>query len=243
ERRGALVERMDRGERRLRPRDTPEPSPLSHEILNSAPYAYLDDAPLEERRSRAVQLRRTLDPADAASLGALDAEAIAEVVAQASPDLRSAEELHDLLLTLGLLPQAEAGAWKPWLEELAAAGRAALRDGFWRATERSGAELLDAVRGWIGITGPITAPELAGKLGVPDLQAELAALENDGLVLRGRYRAGAAETEWCERTLLSRIHGLKLGRLRREIEPATTQAFLRFLFRCKHVQTGCPLNR
>ena len=69
-------------------------------ILNSAPWAYLDDAPLEERRSRAVQLRRTLDPGDAASLGALDAAAIAEVVAQAAPDLRSADELHDLLLTL-----------------------------------------------------------------------------------------------------------------------------------------------
>src|SRR6267378_3024841 len=239
--RGLLV-RIDRGELRLIARDTPEPSPLPHEILNSAPYAYLDDAPLEERRSRAVQLRRTLDPADAASLGALDGDAIAEVVGQATPDLRSADELHDLLLTLVLLPEAEAGAWKPWLEELRATGRAVLRDGFWRATERSGAELLDAVRGWIGITGPITAPELAGKLGVPDVQAELAALENDGLVLRGRYRAGAAETEWCERTLLSRIHGLTLGRLRREIEPATTQDFLRFLFRWQHVQPGAQLH-
>src|SRR3989454_12710496 len=131
--------------------------------------------------------------------------------------MRSSEELRGRRLYLWLLPHGEAGAWKPWLEVLAAAGRAVLRDGFLRATERSGAELLDAVLGWIGITGPITAPELAGKLGVPDVQAELAALENDGLVLRGRYRAGAAETEWCERTLLSRIPGLTLGRLRRAI--------------------------
>ena len=231
----ALLGRMDRGELRLIARDTAEPSPLSHEILNSAPYAYLDDAPLEERRSRAVQLRRTLDPADAASLGALDSEAIAEVVSQASPDLRSADELHDLLLTLVLLPAAEAGRWLPWLEELRAADRAVLRDGFWRAAERSGAELLDAVRGWVGITGPVTAAELAGKLGVASVEAELALLENDGLVLRGRYREGATETEWCERTLLSRIHGLTLGRLRREIEPATTQDFFRFLFRWQHV--------
>ena len=112
---------------------TTEPSPLSHEILNSAPYAYLDDAPLEERRSRAVQLRRTLDPSDAASLGALDKDAIAEVVAQATPDLRSADELHDLLLTLVLLPAAEGESWAAWLDELRAAGRALLRDGFWRA--------------------------------------------------------------------------------------------------------------
>jgi ATP-dependent Lhr-like helicase len=238
----ALLERMDRGELRLIARDTPEPSPLSHEILNSAPYAYLDDAPLEERRSRAVQLRRTLDPADAASLGALDRDAIGEVVAQASPDVRSADELHDLLLTLVLLPQSEGARWEAWLEELRAGGRAVLRDGFWRAAERSGAELLDAVRGWVGITGPITAPELARKLGVASVEAELALLENDGLVLRGRYRPGATETEWCERTLLSRIHGLTLGRLRREIEPATTQDFLRFLFRWQHVHPGTQLH-
>jgi ATP-dependent Lhr-like helicase len=238
----ALLGRIAGGELRLLARDTPEPSPLSHEILNSAPYAYLDDAPLEERRSRAVQLRRTLDPADAASLGALDAEAIAEVVAQASPDLRSSDELHDLLLTLVLLPAAEGERWKPWLEELRGAGRASLRDGFWRAAERSGGELLDAVRGWIGITGPTTAAELAAKLGVASVEAELALLENDGLVLRGRYRAGAAETEWCERTLLSRIHGLTLGRLRREIEPSTTQDFFRFLFRWQHVHPGTQLH-
>ena len=238
----ALLRRIDGGELRLIARDTAEPSPLSHEILNSAPYAYLDDAPLEERRSRAVQLRRTLDPKDAASLGALDAEAIAEVVAQASPDLRSADELHDLLLTLVLLPAAEGEKWQAWLEELRAQGRAALRDGFWRPAERSGAELLDAVRGWVGITGPITAGELARKLGVADVEAELARLENDGLVLRGRYRAGATETEWCERTLLSRIHGLTLGRLRREIEPATTQDFFRYLFRWQHLQPGSQLH-
>jgi ATP-dependent Lhr-like helicase len=237
-----LLGRIDRGELRLIARDTPEPSPLSHEILNSAPYAYLDDAPLEERRSRAVQLRRTLDPGDAASLGALDRDAIAEVLAQATPDLRSADELHDLLLTLVLLPVGEATRWEAWLEELRAAGRAVLRDGFWRAAERSGAELLDAVRGWVGITGPITAPELARKLGVASVEAELAALENDGLVLRGRYRQGAVETEWCERTLLSRIHGLTLGRLRREIEPATTQDFFRFLFRWQHVHPGTQLH-
>src|ERR671937_1888204 len=85
----ALLQRIEDSEIRLLARDVPEPSPLSHEILNSAPYAYLDDAPLEERRSRAVQLRRTLDPKDAAALGFLDRDAIAEVVRQAFPDVRS----------------------------------------------------------------------------------------------------------------------------------------------------------
>jgi len=237
----ALLQRIQRGELRLLARDTPEPSPLSHEILNSAPYAYLDDAPLEERRSRAVQMRRSLDPRDAASLGALDADAIAEVVAQAFPDVRSGDELHDVLLTLVVLREVPP-QWAGFLEELRAGGRAVLRDGFWRAAEREGSELVDAVRGWIGICGPVTAAELAAKLGVANVEAELAALENDGVVLRGRYRAGAQETEWCERTLLSRIHGRTLGRLRREIEPGTTQDFLRYLFRWQHVQPGTQLH-
>src|SRR5438128_6178369 len=150
----ALLERMDRGELRLLARDTPEPSPLSHEILNSAPYTYLDDAPLEERRSRAVQLRRTLDPRDAASLGALDPEAIAQVLQQAWPDVRSADELHDVLLTLVLLPDPPA-EWASWLEELKTTGRAFFSEGVWRAAERAEAELVDAVRGWAGVGGPV----------------------------------------------------------------------------------------
>ena len=236
-----LLQRMSNGEIRMLARDTPEPSPLSHEILNSAPYAYLDDAPLEERRSRAVQMRRSLDPRDAASLGALDAEAIAQVVEQAFPDLRSADELHDALLTLAMLRDPPL-QWRAWLSELQAAGRAACKGGVWRATERAQSELIDAVRGWVGITGPITGKELARKLGVDSVEAELLLLENDGLVLRGRYREGATGTEWCERTLLSRIHSLTLGRLRREIEPATTQDFLRYLFRWQHVQPGTQLH-
>src|SRR5205085_4285248 len=88
----------------------------------------------------------------------------------------------------------------------------------------------------------VPAPELAEKLGVANVEAELAQLESEGLVLRGRYRAGATETEWCERSLLSRIHSLTLGRLRREIEPVSTQDFLRFLFRWQHVQPGAQLH-
>ena len=85
-------------------RETPEPSVFAHEILNANPYAYLDDAPLEERRARAVTLRRGLPAAVADDIGRLDPEAIAAVVEEAWPDLRSADELHDLLLDLGALP-------------------------------------------------------------------------------------------------------------------------------------------
>ena len=78
--------------------DTPEPSPFSHEILNANPYAYLDDAPLEERRARAVQLRRTLRTDFAEGAGALDPAAIAQVAAEAWPPMRDADELHEALL-------------------------------------------------------------------------------------------------------------------------------------------------
>jgi len=103
--------------------ETPSPSAFSHEILNSNPYAYLDDAPLEERRARAVSLRRT-DPDLARGAGALDEAAIDEVRAQAWPDVRTADELHDHLLTVVVLPVDDArGAWVDLVDELVAAGR------------------------------------------------------------------------------------------------------------------------
>jgi ATP-dependent Lhr-like helicase len=84
--------------------DTPQPSQFSHEILNANPYAYLDDAPLEERRARAVEMRRVLPDAVLGEIGRLDPAAIAEICADAWPDMRDAEELHDALLTLIALP-------------------------------------------------------------------------------------------------------------------------------------------
>ena len=99
----ALIESIERGEIRTLAVDTPAPSPMSHEILNANPYAFLDDAPLEERRARAVSLRR-LDPELAGGVGALDQAAVDEVRRQAWPDVRDADELHDALLSLGLLP-------------------------------------------------------------------------------------------------------------------------------------------
>ena len=80
-------------------RDTTEPSVLAHEILNGQPFTFLDDAPLEERRSRAVPLRRGL-PVEAHELGRLDPAAIERVAAQVRPDPRDADELHDLLMTV-----------------------------------------------------------------------------------------------------------------------------------------------
>ena len=84
--------------------DTPVPSQFSHEILNANPYAYLDDAPLEERRARAVEMRRILPESVLEEVGKLDPAAIAQVRDEAWPDVRDADELHDVLHTLIAVP-------------------------------------------------------------------------------------------------------------------------------------------
>ena len=119
-----VLDRVAAGEIRFHARDTTEPSPMAHEIISGKPYTFLDDAPLEERRTRAVSMRRSL-PKAARDLGALDAEAIARVREQAWPEPRDAEEVHDTLLGLIAVDAVEAASWEPWLEELVAAGRAA----------------------------------------------------------------------------------------------------------------------
>ena len=100
-----LLRGMNDGSIRVLAVDTPVPSQFSHEILNSAPYAYLDDAPLEERRARAVEMRRTLPPSVLEEVGGLDQDAIEQVRSEAWLDVRDADELHDALLTLGALPE------------------------------------------------------------------------------------------------------------------------------------------
>ena len=119
-----LLGRIHRGEVRLVSRDTPEPSVFSHEILNARPYAFLDDAPLEERRTHAVQSRRS--GGDEASFGMLDAAAIDRVVDEARPEWRDADELHDALLTTGFLEADQATLGSEAFGGLARSGRAAV---------------------------------------------------------------------------------------------------------------------
>ena len=140
-----LLRRMSSGEVRVSARDLVEPSPLALEILAARPYAFLDDAPLEERRTQAVVSRRWLDPESAADIGRLDADAIARVKEEAWPAAENADELHDALIWLGLLAAEEADAnpaWASFLQELVAGKRAARfapsadQNGFWLAAER-----------------------------------------------------------------------------------------------------------
>ncbi len=312
--------------------ETPMPSPFCHEILNANPYAFLDDAPLEERRARAVEMRRSLPPELADKVGALDRAAIAEVAREAWPVVRDADELHDALLSLVWVPEALATEWAPFLPSLIQADRAttlavspstsqvsrfpegktegegvpllgwvvAERLAVVRAVfpgaecnpmlreleretppERDGA-VQAIVQGWMESTGPTTAEELARTLYLPvqAVNAALLQLEADGQVLRGRFRTSSGlstqhsalstdspsppasslspaaeqaklspqssalstELEWCHRRLLARIHRLTIGKLRREIEPATAADFMRFLFRWQHVSPSARLH-
>ncbi len=273
-----LLEGISAGEVKTVAIDTAEPSPFSHEILNANPYAFLDDAPLEERRARAVQLRRTLPGELVEEAGSLDPAAITQVRSESWPVVRDADELHDAMLTLVIAePNAE---WSPFLGELEADRRATnlKLDGktFWVAAERMdllraaypqavfspaidsvppaggvpegrGGAVAEVLRGWLESTGPQTATELGERLALPKelVDAGLLRLEGDGQVLRGNFTRRTTpdrETEWCNRRLLARIHRLTLGRLRREIEPVTTQDFMRFLLRWQHVSSGNRLH-
>lgn len=102
-----ILAALERGKKQIVARDLPHPSPLAQEILNARPYGFLDDAPIEERRTQAVASRRWLDPAEAAAFGQLDAQAIARVRDEAAPSFDNADELHDALMTFAALPPPE----------------------------------------------------------------------------------------------------------------------------------------
>ncbi len=132
-------------------RDLPTPSPMAHEILNARPYAFLDDAPAEERRALAVQQRRHMDPQTAADMGRLNSDAIQKVKDEAWPQPRNADELHDALVITGFISESEIGSkelerWQYCMAELQLQQRAT------RLQQRSGetlwvaAERLQAVQ-------------------------------------------------------------------------------------------------
>jgi ATP-dependent helicase Lhr and Lhr-like helicase len=265
--------------------DTPIPSQFSHEILNANPYAYLDDAPLEERRARAVEMRRVLPETIASEIGRLDPAAIDEVRADAWPDVRDADELHEALETLVVLPQLagpgthpleragadSVAAWQSHFEELASQGRAGKAHvngrSYWVAAEttRSAATAFPGmafdpsiaevtqptvsreeavstlVGGWLQHAGPVHASILTRVLNLPeaDVSNALLRIEATGAILRGHFSdTRSGDIEWCERRLLSRIHRLTLGKLRKEIEPVSAAQFMNWLARWQRVAPG-----
>ncbi len=363
----SLLRGMASGEIRVIAVDTPVPSQFSHEILNANPYAYLDDAPLEERRARAVNMRRVLPESVLEEVGGLDPGAIAQVRDEAWPDVRDADELHDVLHTLVALPEelamwgqpplrqaqgglsavqssearailasagmsavfgmaavseksgsatlswtAEGGCpphmnpsvrqWSSHFERLVNEGRSGIaivaesetlsgqpagRRRYWVAAERARSfvalfpsavfeqtladvesaqssrddALFTLVTGWMSHIGPVTASHLGSQLGLAaaDIEKALLRMEASGTVLRGNFSGAARakpalssskgvpapheqEIEWCERRLLARIHRLTVGMLRKQIEPVTAAAFMRWLMRWQHVAPGTQVT-
>ena len=119
-----VLQRIEQGDVQCLSVESPAPSPFSHEILNANPYGFLDDAPLEERRSRAVSMRHVLPPEEAATIGALDADAIAAVCEEAWPRVRDADELQEALHLLAWVPEDRATEWRAFLPGLLDSGRA-----------------------------------------------------------------------------------------------------------------------
>ena len=241
--------------------DTPTPSVFAHELINAMPYAYLDEAGAEERRARATTLRRGLPSSVSDEAGRLDQAAIDTVRTQLWPDLRDEHELHDLLLSLVVLPlrfidTELAAKWPIFYERLTRNRRAETIDlngmPCWVAAERvetaqalfeaEDEATLKCVQGWLQVLGPITANELGVTLGVAPASAFKAflAMEMQGLLLRGAFERPAPENsdydiEWCERRILQRIHRLTLGTLRKQVEPVTPAVYMRWLLGWQHL--------
>lgn len=217
--------------------DTPEPSAFARGILSSQPYGFLDDAPLEERRTQAVLARRSLDARSLDSVGALDGAAVERVRQEAWPQPDNAEEVHEALLWVGYVTDDEAAPWLAWMMQLAGEHRVAHEQGRWFAVDGP-QERKPILLGRLEALGPVFEddPRIAG---VEDAIEVLRALECEGAVLRTRLDG---KTAWCERRLLARIHRYTIDKLRQEIQPVSATEFLQFLACWQHVDEDYRLE-
>ena len=214
-----LLRGLEAGSIRTLARDLTEPSPLALEVLSARPYAFLDDAPLEERRTQAVMSRRWLDPQSAADLGRLDPEAIARVRSEAWPDATNADELHDALVWLTFLTAAEVerqALWPELLTQLAAERRVT------RLAARAGAALWVTAEQLPLFTALYPAAQLEPPVITPaaharELTPEAALVE----VLRGRLTGSGPVTA----PTLATLTGLDLARIEAALAALEAEGF------------------
>ena len=188
-------------------RDTREPSPFSHQLINANVYAFLDDAPLEERRARAVMVRRTFGPEDIRDLGRLDPEAIALVRSEAWPVVRNAEELHDTLLSLGALPVNDGLDWEDYFQELAREGRAVRRE------VSGGPVLWIAVEQWPAVNAAVSMLDQTAPASLPEeLRRDVTVDEGRMLLVRGRLEiTGPTTTQQVATELGMDLDGVQIA--------------------------------
>lgn len=292
ERLKAILEGLRNGSIKTVAKEVSVPSPFAHKILAAWDYAFIDDAPREERRSRTVQTHRGIlgEVFRQESLeGFLNTDVVEQVtheVARVPParPLRDADELVEFLKEGGPLSTAEVARRltddpAPMLEGLRREGRvveAVVRDGtlpVWIASEiiplcqaaYPDLTLLDAVvlpetlvaetwepeaacrelvRRHLRHAGPVTADAVAEhlRLPLPEVQGTLAGLEGEGVVFRGSFLPDLPAAQWCDRTILERIHRLTLSRLRKEIEPVPKENWATFLLTWQHLAPDTQLH-
>jgi ATP-dependent Lhr-like helicase len=287
----AVLEGIRLGTIRTETREVPAPSPFAHQILAAWDYSFIDDAPREERRSRAVTSHRGLLDEVASGdrlAGVLDPAVIAEVAEEVGgrapgSQARDPDELCEALKDTGPQTEAELGfrvesALAPLLERLMAEGRAVRAErgngpAVWVAVEtlplcraaypglvetppvalpaalaaerwETEAARRELARRRLRHAGPVGVVDLAGALALPPdaVAAALAALEAEGVAFRGRYDPRGPVEQWCERTVLERIHRRTLARLRAEIQPVGPAEFTDFLCRWQRVGPDARLH-
>ena len=203
-----VLREVQEGDVHLTARDSREPSPFCYELLNANPYAFLDDAPLEERRTRAVATRRGFTAADVRDLARLDPDAIAAVRQEAWPLVRDADELHDALLGMTLLAADEGAPWRPWFEALVDAGRATTISAgdlqFWIATES-----------WPAVRALFPHATVTPHVNLPlDLEKTVDRVDALGEVLRGRLQVCGPVTGQD----LARKYGIPFNQINASLE-------------------------
>jgi ATP-dependent Lhr-like helicase len=210
-----VIAKIQSGEIKCVAVDSTVPSVFSHGLLNANPYAFLDDAPIEERRARAVNMRGMVPDKLLGEAGRLDPDAIRQVREESWPDIRDEHELHDLLYSLVIVPEPifdhpRAAGWRILLDRLIAQSRAIAMPGARNAPYILAAErkedrasllsdtpdlplLQKALHAWLNILGPQTAQSLATYLGLApqSVFAALVAMESQGTILRGTFEHSA----------------------------------------------------
>jgi ATP-dependent Lhr-like helicase len=223
-----LLLAIESNEKGLFARDVIEASPLSQEILNARPYAFLDDAPLEERRTRAVQQRRWLDPQTAKDMGKLDQGAIDRVRDEAWPVAQNADELHDALVELGFLTESEGEVWRDYFAELNIDRRAAVLS-FQGVTTSNAASAVDSMPKHIWVAAErlsqlhaiYPSASLEPLISAPETFARVEWNFDDALVevLRGRLEGvGPTTVEALAASLGLSNHEIESGLLKLEAE-------------------------
>jgi len=258
-----FLEGVENGRIRVHLVESSHPSPFAHGILSARPYTFLDGAPLEERRSRSVKLRRGAAGSDGSSglpvavaeLAPLERGAVNEVLDQVRPNPRDADELHELLLSLvACRPVPE---WEALFEELRRDGRSGVVEGSWVATERLGvaaafatddSAAADCIAGHLERLGPVRESDLVseaalngGPLRGAPLPPGRARTALARLVSQG-FAIALPDGRWCARHLLVRLHAASRDRRRHRSEPATLAQFVQFLTRWQHAAPGSQLE-